>query len=282
MSPLMEKSIVIRDIDTHDEMRMVEDLQKEVWDLSDRDVVPLSQLAATINSGGVLLGGFDGNVLVGFVYGFLGMENGVFVHHSHMLAVRPEYRSHDVGFRLKLQQRELVIRQGIGVMSWTFDPLQSLNAYFNFNKLGVVADRYFVDFYGNDASSVLHRNGTDRLWVTWNLTSERVVARLERTNTSGWTSNLPALVEIGENDIPVSDAFNDAISGSGVVIEIPADINTIERENRELAAEWRSATRAAFSEAIGRGFTVQEFHRTGLTHCQIGTYVLNRRDHRAG
>lgn len=66
-------------------------------------------------------------------------------------------------------------------MTWTFDPLQSLNAHINFAKLGVVADAYKVNFYGETTSSFLHQigMGTDRLWVTWLLDSPWVHERLQ-------------------------------------------------------------------------------------------------------
>src|SRR5436309_4660101 len=131
-------TIVIRDIDGHAEMRAVEELQKEVWGIPDLDVVPLSHLVAAKAAGAVLLGAFDGEILVGFVYGFVSYEDGKMAHHSHMLAVKRAYRNFNLGHNLKLAQRERVLAQGITVMTWTFDPLQSLNAYFNFNKLGVV------------------------------------------------------------------------------------------------------------------------------------------------
>ena len=40
-------------------------------------------------------------------------------------------------------------------------------------------ESYKIDFYGPDTSSTLHRNGTDRLWVKWPLTSRRVQTRLQ-------------------------------------------------------------------------------------------------------
>lgn len=136
-------------------MHAVEELQKEVWGLPGLDVVPLSHLVAVKAAGGVLLGAFDDKTLVGFVYGFVSYEYGQMAHHSHMLAVKPAQRNFNLGLKLKLAQRERVLAQGITVMTWTFDPLQSLNAYFNFNKLGVLADQYKIDFYGADASSYL-------------------------------------------------------------------------------------------------------------------------------
>src|SRR5262245_60143465 len=135
-------AVTIREIDDVAQMRAVEDLQKEVWGIPDLDVVPLTHLVAAREAGGVLIGAFDGEDLVGFVYGFPSFEHGQLAHHSHMLAVKTAYRNVDLGRRLKLAQRDHVMAQGIGLMTWTFDPLQSLNAYFNFSKLGVVADRY--------------------------------------------------------------------------------------------------------------------------------------------
>src|SRR5215217_3958271 len=133
-------NIRIREIDELAEMRAVEELQKEVWGIRDLDVVPLTQLVAAKEAGGVLIGAFDDGTLVGFVYGFPSYERGKLAHHSHMLAVQPEYRNFDLGRRLKFAQREHVMTQGVELISWTFDPLQSLNAHFNFNKLGVIAD----------------------------------------------------------------------------------------------------------------------------------------------
>ena len=277
-APTETSTVIIRDIDAIAEMHAVEELQKEVWGIPDRDVVPLSQMIAAKTSGGILLGAFDGEVLVGFVYGFVGLERGTMVHHSHMLAVMPEYRSHDLGFRLKSAQRERVLAQGIAIMSWTFDPLQSLNAYFNINKLGVVADQYFVDFYGNDAESFLHRNGTDRLWVTWQLANSRVIERLDKRAFIKTVADLPTLVEIDENDRPLGKDLDEGLSGDHALIEIPADINALERQSSELAFEWRMATRRAFTEALAAGFLVDDFYRVSRSARPFGVYILSRKN----
>src|SRR5207248_3362955 len=170
----------------------------------DLDVVPLTMLVATREVGAVLVGAYDGASLVGFVYGFPGYENGRLVHHSHMLAVKSDYRNFNLGYKLKLAQRERVLAQGINRITWTFDPLQSLNAYFNFGKLGVLADTYKINFYGEATSSFLHQIGTDRLWVTWSLDSPRVRERLqtEKQQTLLEPERLPCLVQSGPNDAP--------------------------------------------------------------------------------
>ena len=148
----------IRDIESLDDMRAAEELQKEAWGIEDLDVVPATQFTAARAAGGQLIGAFDGETLAGFVYGFVGLDGGRLVHHSHLLAVKPSYRDQQIGYQLKLAQRERVLAQGIEEINWTFDPLQSRNAHLNFHKLGVFTNTYKIDFYGL---------GTDRLWVRW-------------------------------------------------------------------------------------------------------------------
>jgi len=278
MIPKMGASLAIRKIITNAEMRAVENLQKEVWGIPDLDVVPVTQLVAAAAAGGVLLGAFDRETLVGFAYGFVSYENGRTAHHSHMLAVKPEYRNFNLGERLKRAQREYVLSQGITEMSWTFDPLQSLNAYFNFNKLGVVSDRYIVNFYGEDAASFLHRNGTDRLWVTWLLNSRHVSERIGGVNNPApEIEGVVPLVQIEKDDSPRQNDSTDNLSGDYVLIEIPADINELERQNSELAAVWRAVTRLAFTKALSSGYLVENFYRRRSGGQQISTYYLSRK-----
>ena len=174
----------IREIRGHAELRAVEELQKEVWKCSDLEVLPAIYMIAAREVGAILLGAFEGATLIGFVYGFPGFEHDMRVIHSDLLAVRAAHRDRGIGRALKLAQREQALAQGVHRITWTFDPLQARNAYLNFERLGVTADRYLRDFYG-ETTSPLHAGGTDRLWVTWHLdgrptferTSQRVAIR---------------------------------------------------------------------------------------------------------
>jgi predicted GNAT superfamily acetyltransferase len=158
----------IREIRGREELQAVETLQQEVWQCNDLEVVPAIHMTAARAVGAILLGAFDGAELIGFAYGFPGFEEEHRIIHSDMLAVRETYRDRGVGRALKLAQREAALARGIERITWTFDPLQTRNAFLNFEKLGVTADRYLRDFYG-ETSSPLHAGGTDRLWVTWHL-----------------------------------------------------------------------------------------------------------------
>ena len=273
------QAIVIRDIDRLSEIREVETLQKEVWGCDDLDVVPLTMFVAGTEVGAVLVGAYDGSTMIGFVYGFPGYENGHLTHHSHMLAVRPSYRNLNLGYKLKLAQRERVLAQGIRRITWTFDPLQSLNAYFNFGKLGVVADDYKINFYGEATSSFLHQIGTDRLWVTWSLDSQRVHERLENEKTESLFESeaIASLVQLGNNDKPLRNDSSEILTQEHVSIEIPADINALQSKKPGLGVEWREATRWAFTKAIAAGYIVEEFYRLSRTDQSVGSYLLSYR-----
>lgn len=275
-----ESTIIIRSIDRISEMREVEELQREVW--GPDDVVPLTQLVATTEVGGILIGAFDEARLVAFVYGFIGQEQGHPVIHSHMLAVKASYRDRDLGYRLKLAQREAALSVGFKRMTWTFDPLQGRNAHLNFAKLGVVADQYKLNFYGEESASPLHHHiGTDRLWVSWLLDSGRVRQRLEERSGAGqFPSQLEqeavTLVRLEADGSPRAALLAGAIRGEHALIEIPGNIGSLQQHNPEMALAWREATRSAFTEALDSGYIVTEFYRQRRGGLPLGVYLLSR------
>ena len=273
-------TITIRDIESVSDLRAVEVLQKEVWGCADLDVVPLTLLIAGKEVGATLVGAYDGSTLIGFVYGFTGYEHGHVTHHSHMLAVRPEYRKQQLGFKLKLAQRERVLAQGIDHISWTFDPLQSPNAHLNFAKLGVIADRYKINFYGETTSSFLHQIGTDRLWVTWLLESERVRNRLQDTvdRKELERRHAPALIEVTSACRPARNDPSRWLGNQRLSIEIPGNINALQQDDPGLAIEWREATRWAFTTALDANYLVEDFYYEKRQDCPAGVYLLNPRN----
>ena len=274
------KSIVIRDLQSYADLEQAEALEREVWGLADRDVLPMTVIVATKEAGSIWVGAFDGAKLAGFAFGFLGMEQGRVMLHSHMLAVRESYRDLDLGYKLKLAQRERALAMRVQEMTWTFDPLQSKNAHLNFGKLGVVSETYKVDFYGPETSSVLHQNGTDRLWVRWPLASRRVRDRLQgkdyRPEVLDAFSRLQPLVQFNGDGKPLRNDLRAGLARQRIAIQIPNDIGSVERKDPNLALEWRQATRWAFTEALQAGFFVAEFCRTVRGQQGPGNYLLEK------
>jgi predicted GNAT superfamily acetyltransferase len=282
-----DQKFVIRDLKSEAEHRQVEEIQKEAWGFSDLDIVPAATLIATQHAGGIVLGAFEGDRMIGFAYAFPGFEAGRASMHSHMLAVRPEYRNAQAGFYLKLAQREKTLEKGLDEITWTFDPLQSLNAHLNFAKLGVVSRRYLVNFYGETSSSPLHQGfGTDRLWVSWLLNTDRVkqcisltpsrrAAKVVTSSNDPGTILRSALI-YSEGARPLLGDFSGNLAANQCAIEIPHDINSIKERDAGLGIEWREATRAAFVAAIEAGFLVEDFVRIETDHGHRWFYSLAR------
>ncbi len=280
-TPGPSPSIHIRDLEGIDDLLQVKAVEKEVWGMGDEDSLPMTLAVACKAVGNIFVGAFDRNKMVGFAFGIFGREHGQAIIHSHMLAVLERYREHDLGMKLKHAQRERALALGIHEMTWTYDPLQSRNAHFNFAKLGIVSDTYKVDFYGPETSSMLHRNGTDRLWVRWLLDSRRTRDRMTGKNRRAETLDalrlLAPLVSFNGDGRPARADLAESLARQRVSIEIPGEILEVERTDMGLAREWRQATRWAFTEAIRAGFYVAEFCRTIRGHQGPGAYLLEPR-----
>ena len=159
--------ITIRPITELSELRKCIDLQRETWGLADVEIVPVRMLVTQNRVGGLVLGAFDHDRLIGFLNAMPGVRRGLPYWYSEMLAVAKEYRDHGIGYRLKLAQSEHAKVSGIHLIEWTFDPLESKNAYLNIRKLGVIARRYYVNLYGNTVSQLQQGLESDRLIAEW-------------------------------------------------------------------------------------------------------------------
>jgi predicted GNAT superfamily acetyltransferase len=149
-------------------------VEREVWKSSDIDIVPTPLFVVASETGGQVLGAFQGADLVGFTLAICGWRARRPFLHSHMTAVLPAHRDSGIGRRLKLYQREDALARGINLVEWTFDPLVTKNAYFNFMRLGAIARRYIPNAYGITTSPLHGSLPTDRLVAEWHLRSDRV------------------------------------------------------------------------------------------------------------
>src|SRR4051794_5835369 len=158
------------------EFRQALQLQKDIWNWSDIELVPVRLFVVAEKIGGHVLGAFAGNDMVGFAYGLPGVRGKHSYLHSHMLGVDESHRNTGLGRALKLFQREIAMEQGFDLIEWTFDPLEIKNAYLNIEKLGAIARRYTVNQYGITTSPLQGGLPTDRLVAEWWLNSRRVQA----------------------------------------------------------------------------------------------------------
>ncbi len=171
---MSENSITVRRCQGLEELRACVALQKEVWNFSDAELVPLRMFVVADKVGGQVMGAFDSGEMVGFALSVPGTRSGHIYLHSHMLAVRSDHRNGGLGRRLKLLQRDEALKRGIELIEWTFDPLEIKNAYLNIEKLGAIARRYNINQYGITSSPLQGGLPSDRLIAEWWLKSKRV------------------------------------------------------------------------------------------------------------
>jgi predicted GNAT superfamily acetyltransferase len=189
------------------------ELQKTVWGFNDVELLPVRLFVVATKVGGQAFGAFDGNRMVGFLLAIPGLKPGGGSYlHSHMLGVLAEYRNQGVGRMLKLRQREDALERGIGLVEWTFDPLELKNAFFNMQRLGAIVRRYVENQYGTTTSPLHGGLPTDRCVAEWWLASPHAEAVLAGR--------------------PPARSFAQHVEER---IEVPADIDAIRREEPDAA-----------------------------------------------
>jgi predicted GNAT superfamily acetyltransferase len=256
--------IAYRDLHTLDECRAVVDLQIVVWG-RDMETVPAGVLLVSAKRGGILIGAFEGDRPVGFVWSMPGWRGGQPTHWSHMLGVDPAARTRGLGAALKIAQRARALAQGVELVEWTFDPLQAANAHLNFATLGVIASEYLVDAYG-EMTGPLHRGTpTDRLIAEWWIGRPHVSRRLAARG---------AAVVARSADVLDAPLVITAAAGGGwivpggewldldvrrVRVPVPPDFGRMQQEATSLAVDWRLATRRVFQAYFGRGYQAVDF-----------------------
>lgn len=267
--------ITIRHLETMDEIIATEEVQRATWTMADLDVIPAHALHAMQHNGAVLIGAFDGDRVVGFAFGVLGTEHNPnridqvaaarLKMYSVIAGVLPEYQQHDIGYRLKMAQREYALSIGIRLITWTYDPLESLNARFNIGKLGAVCRHYLRNFHG-DLSGINTGLATDRFDVEWWVTQNRVSSRAERKwrplKRDALMAGGAILVneaKINEDGLP--EPPNDFLTRPSnlILVEIPSSIQTIKRADLGLAQRWRAHTRKVFESLFASGYIVTDF-----------------------
>jgi predicted GNAT superfamily acetyltransferase len=262
--------VEIRLVQSHEEYRAVEQIQREVWGLEEVEVVPDHLLVTAQKNGGLVLGAFDlssgqkGGQLVGFVFGLVGLSpDGKIKHCSHMTGVAPDYQNQNLGYHLKLAQREHVLMQGLDLITWTFDPLESRNAYLNFRKLGVTCQTYLRDLYGSMRDTLNIALPSDRFQVDWHIASTHVADRLSgkcnfRRLSSLGAEGVPLLNHTLSGDPPRPEEVALPIQGTRLLIQIPAHFQTLKTADMELARAWRLQTRALFEAAFAEGYVTTD------------------------
>ena len=253
-------AISYRDLNALDEFAAVVDLEREIWGPGYDEVVPVPILAVTVMRGGILIGAFDGDQMIGFVYSIAGIKHGKAMQWSHMAGVLDAFRNAGVGYQLKILQRERTLAMKLDLIEWTYDPMQAMNAHLNFAKLGVIAEEYEINVYGESTSPLHQGNPTDRFVAEWWVSAARVEDRLR-----GAAPLAPVMtVEPAVRAQPAGEwlkpgAIDLSLDAKRISIEIPTGFTQMLSSDPDLALEWRMTTRELFTTYFARGYRAVEF-----------------------
>lgn len=261
-----------------EEFKAMEEIQKDAWNAEDIAVTPAHVLRAAQMANNCVYIAYCGDEPAGYVYGFFGLHNSKLFLHSHQVGVKRKYQNRGVGYLLKLRQRDFAMRLGIDLIRWTFDPLQSKNAYFNFTKLGVINREYIRNLYGEIRDELNKGLPTDRFYVEWYISSPRVVDRVEKGVKPPLADDLELTVinkikTLEQGLITIAD-YDTSLREKILAMEIPTNFTDIKKRAPNLALEWRIKTREIFEKYLSSGYLVADLiHSKDKKRC---FYVLVR------
>ena len=262
---------VIKILESPEDMAAVEALQRTVWPGSETDVVPAHMLITAVHNGGLLIGAFLNDQLIGFVFGFPGLEftpDGPRPKHcSHMMGIHPQQRNSGIGFALKRAQWQMVRHQGLDHITWTYDPLLSRNAYLNIAKLGAVCNTYRRSEYGEMRDGLNAGLPSDRFLMDWWINTRRVERRLGKRarrplrldDFSKAELHPLYTLQLRADQLPYPPEHFDPLNGSLALAEIPTDFVTLKDADFSLARDWRFFSRELFETAFAAGYIVTDF-----------------------
>jgi len=282
-------------IDTKD-IKQVAQVEAETWGMRLLDTVPDHVLTAVARDGGVLLGAYQDDRLIGFTLGWLGLIDPESREPaakklklvSHMTGVLEAYRDQRVGYQLKLAQRDWALSRGLNLVTWTYDPLESRNGNFNIHLLGCVCQTYLEDYYGEMSDQMNEGVPSDRFRADWWIASPEVKsslsgkrdqmsvpAVLSELETNGYQLINPPRKGPGDKLRPGPQ--EEPAGGRGVLVEIPVDYQALRNSDLDLALAWRIHTREIFQLFFARGYQVVDFIYQKPPHPR--SFYLLEKDH---
>jgi predicted GNAT superfamily acetyltransferase len=264
----MDESIEIRPLASVQDAKDAAALIDRVW--GEERIVTPALLRALGAHGNPVIGAWRGVEMVGTQMGFVGITEEGPILHSHITGVAPGLEHRGVGFALKLAQREWCLAHGVGVVTWTFDPMIARNAYFNLVKLGALGVGFHRDYYGEMADTINIGERSDRLEVRWELRTQRVVRALEGAPSPAPDRHGRVILQEQEGRPVRSDpGWGDE---GHVIVGVPSDYLGLREGDRDLARAWRDAVAGVLEEAFERGYRATGFVRSQI----LNGYVLDR------
>jgi predicted GNAT superfamily acetyltransferase len=245
----LKNEICIKNLQTVEELEKVRKLEALIWGFGDS--IPINQTVAAVKNGGFVLGALLNEKLIGFQYSFPGFDGKKSYLCSHSLGIHPDYRKLGIGERLKVAQKETAIFKGYDLITWTYDPLETVNGNLNLHKLGGVCTTYIENAYGEMADDLNAGIPSDRFLVEWWITNP--------TENIELVEEVPLSIHTSlKNGFLVPEKVNLNQFTNIVFVPVPGNFQDMKREDFSLALKWREITRQVFRYYFNRDWMVTD------------------------
>ncbi|GAB0170367.1 GNAT family N-acetyltransferase [Lysinibacillus sp. CTST325] len=269
----MLEKVRIQKIMAPTEIVEVQILNESIWG---SQAIPSHQLLAAVQNGGLILGAYLDEKLIGFNYCFVGYRHGKMYLHSHMIGVEKTYREQGVGELLKHAQQEYAKEHGFQLVIWLFDPLETCMANLSFLKLNAFSFQYENDYYGPLKDDFNDGLPSDRIVVEWWIEHDRVEDSLDELEEEAeeivpWSltvDGLPVLDIDGEfqqEQLYYKDAY---------LLPIPQFLQKMKVESPRLAEDWRYKVRTILTTLFEQNYAIV---RVKKDKEYVHSYLLVRR-----
>lgn len=269
--------INIRELTTYSELLDVQRLENLIWN---EPPIPLHQTFTSIQNGGLILGAYIDEDLVGFSYSFAGFKNGKAYLCSHILGIHPDHQEKGIGAILKETQRQKSLEMGYSMMTWTYDPLESRNAYFNLSKLHAICRTYVVNCYGEMVDDLNAGLPSDRFKVEWWFNSPFID---ENNQIEVNNENSPFQIEIMEKGLPKLGDVTYTVATilkkqtvEPVLVPVPINFQELKKEDFDLALDWRLKSREILQTLFDNGYVAVALQKNKDN--VVNHYVLIKED----
>jgi predicted GNAT superfamily acetyltransferase len=265
-------SIIIRTIETIEGLEAVRKLEELVW--SKEEAVPVNQTMAAVKNGGFVLGAFSEKQLIGFQYSFPGFDGEKCYLCSHSLGIHPELRKYGIGEKLKWAQKKAAAEKGYNLITWTYDPLETVNGYLNLHKLGAVCSTYLENVYGEMADELNAGIPSDRFLVEWGIKDSKNASKYDMEG------DYPrAIITSIRDGFLIPEKIDVNLRSKTLFVPVPGNFQELKRYSLTLGLAWREYTQKVFSHYFSLGWKAVDLIKDWENPIQYN-YLLRREETR--
>lgn len=282
-------TITYRRITEEADIRQCVGVQVAAWDMDPIEVMPHHFFTSVVKIGGLMVGAFDGDRMVGFIYSLPSLMFNLdrATHEMDMLAVLPEHQRTGIAWAIfEAYVEELALHcqefNYIPLISGTFDPFLGQNAHLYIRKLGSIIYKFVPNMYGEIKSGIYAGLRTDRFQTILRPLGRHTQARMKGNYSDFDVSFEPTDRMLGDivfrDGLPHLDAIHTDVDQDVLYMPVPYDIAGLKETDIALARDWQHRAAEVFSHYLTHEWVITDFLRQQTTEGDRYNVYVFRRD----